>query len=136
MIYVPFTDFQSSARCLDNALLGKMRWHVRDILIDNLYKRNLRIESLTKETAKWSGFEFSLVSYGFELCREWKLRGNICCIEAQLMDLNQLVKCKLPPEPDWLFDNKRIQFERKQLIERLPTWYLGFFNANEPISEK
>lgn len=133
MIYVPFTDFQSSARCLDNELLGKMRWQVRDILIDHLFNPDLYT---VFNNQKWSGYEFALVSYGFELCREWKLRGNICCIEAQLMDLNQLVKCKLPPEPDWLFDNERIQFERKELLQRYFNWYGRFFNVNEPLSEK
>lgn len=71
--FLPYPDFQASAKCLDYKRLGKQRVEAYQIL------RALSGQSKGwvnhPATKMWRGYEVALAKYGAEMCKEWKARG-------------------------------------------------------------
>lgn len=71
--FLPYADFDESARCLDTKRLGKQRveaFQVLKALSDPSYgwQRHPAVN-------QWRGFEDALVAYYAAICREWVRRG-------------------------------------------------------------
>jgi hypothetical protein len=71
--FLPYPDFQESARVLDYRRLGKQRVEAKQIFL-----------ALTEPTygwknhpavKMWRGAEDALLSYGIAMCEEWRARG-------------------------------------------------------------
>jgi hypothetical protein len=71
--FLPYPDFDASARSLDSRRLGKQRVEVLQILnaltIDGKGWANHPV------TKMWRGHEYQLCLYGIAICRAWRQRG-------------------------------------------------------------
>jgi hypothetical protein len=72
--FLPFFDFEMSARCLDRQRLGKQRLeakHILEILLgyrpNDSYKNHPAVQM-------WKGYEYHLANYGCAVCVEWRQR--------------------------------------------------------------
>lgn len=71
--FLPFPDYERSARCLDNKRLGKQRVEVLQIL--NVLKKGQGGWVNHPAVRMWRGHEGALAEYGVAICDEWKRRG-------------------------------------------------------------
>jgi hypothetical protein len=71
--FLPYSDFEKTARSLDRMRLGKQRVETFQIL------KALRDESNGwrnhPATRMWDGYEDALAVYGIAICQEWIGRG-------------------------------------------------------------
>lgn len=73
--FLPYPDFNQSARCLDRLRLGKQRSEAKTILriltgeLPNIRWRN------HPAVRMWRGHEMWLCFYGITICTEWQFRG-------------------------------------------------------------
>ena len=71
--FLPYADYEQTARVLDYRRLGKQRVETFQLLN--------ALDGLTKGWAThpaalmWRGYEASLALYGVVICKEWKRRG-------------------------------------------------------------
>lgn len=71
--FLPYPDFEKTARVLDYRRLGKQRVETKQIL--------MALNGETKgwvnhpATKMWRGHEYELAQYGLSICTEWKRRG-------------------------------------------------------------
>ena len=100
--FLPYKDFEQSAKCLDNKRLGKQRVEVLQILnalygISNGWKNH-------PATKMWKGSEDWLVVYGNVICAEWKSRGykDTCAGKILTFFRNEAYESNLP---QWLKDD-------------------------------
>lgn len=71
--FLPYNNFQKSAKCLDYKRLGKQRcecWQIYKALTEKDY--GWKHHPIVK---MWKGYECALLLYGKEICLEWKKRG-------------------------------------------------------------
>lgn len=73
--FLPYKDFERSAKVLDYRRLGKQRVETKQLL-------NILLGETTKlgwrnhpAALMWQGHEGALARYGFEMSKEWILRG-------------------------------------------------------------
>jgi hypothetical protein len=71
--FLPYPDFNESARILDYKRLGKQRVETLQILKalilpDYGWKNHPAVKM-------WQGYEMNLAAYGMAVCREWVKRG-------------------------------------------------------------
>lgn len=71
--FLPYPNFEKSARCLDNRRLGKQRIEVLTIL----RVLNDEVQGWRNHPAvlMWHGYTEALVEYGCAICDEWIRRG-------------------------------------------------------------
>ena len=71
--FLPYADFEQTAKCLDYRRLGKQRvetWQLYQAIIGNTKGW------VNHPAAKmWRGYECALLNYGIAMCDEWKGRG-------------------------------------------------------------
>jgi hypothetical protein len=71
--FLPYPDFEKTAKVLDYRRLGKQRVETKQIL--------MALNGQTKgwvnhpATKMWAGHERALAEYGLQMCTEWKSRG-------------------------------------------------------------
>lgn len=73
--FLPYPDFEKSAKVLDYRRLGKQRVETYQILLilsDKTEKKGWRNHPAVK---MWKGHEISLCEYGQAICHEWRKRG-------------------------------------------------------------
>ena len=72
--FLPYADFEKSARCLDPRRLGKQRVEAYTLLKVML---NPELQGWRNHPAFkiWDGYDFALISYGMTMCDEWRRRG-------------------------------------------------------------
>jgi hypothetical protein len=128
--FLPYPDFNRTARCLDYKRLGKQRVEVFQILQALLgIKKGWRHHPATK---MWKGYEWCLFDYNCSICLEWRSRGYQDTIYDK-MDLlpfpNQgCLKRSFPP---WLGDERLHQSHRSNLLRKNKEYY-GKFGWMEP----
>jgi len=99
---LPYSDFQLSAKALDNRRLGKQRVETLQIL------KALSLPSYGWQNhpavKMWRGFERGLVAYGIAICDEWRGRGfNDTCLDKIRLYLD--VHPASRSTPTWLTDD-------------------------------
>jgi len=139
--FLPFPDFEASARALDDRRLGKQRIEALQVL-----------RSLTRPAygwkhhpavAMWRGFEEALGAYGVAVCREWRQRGFTDTCEAQILDELDDVGAATPPPtqaelaaagrlPPWLGDDAVHRSHRSALLRKDPERYAEQFGDEDP----
>jgi hypothetical protein len=119
--FLPYPNFEDSARVLDWRRLGKQRVEAKQIYgILMLGKAS----HYHPAWAQWKGYEKALLLYGIIMCREWRGRGYT----DNLMDffLSQL---KNHPEkitfPPWLGDSNFHLAHRVRLVQKDDEYYLN-----------
>lgn len=130
--FVPFADFESSARVLDGKRLGKQRVEVIQIV------RALTVPGYAWSThpaaLMWKGHEEALGRYGLTMCDVWSERGfGDTCAATITTDLaaagvtpirsydELLAAGALPP---WLFDAEVHRSHRSALVRKDPDHYV------------
>ncbi len=100
--FLPYKDFDLTARCLDNKRLGKQRVEVLQIL-NALYGVSAGWKN-HPATKMWKGSEEWLVVYGVSICNEWKARGfkDTCADKIRNFWHNKACESNFP---QWLQGN-------------------------------
>lgn len=127
--FLPYVDFEQSAKVLDMKRLGKQRVEVLQIL-----------RTLSGETQgwknhpavkMWKGYEKWLIFYGLSICDEWIARGyRDTCREKILAYLEQY---KDQPYPKWMGGKIHITHKSK-LIQKNPEHYSPIFGDDIPLN--
>lgn len=136
--FLPYPDFQSSARILDLKRLGKQRIEALQILEINLthkYQQDLADELTIRPwenhpaVLMWRGYEHALCMYGIEICNEWSIRGCIDTCRVKFMDYLQLADFTLPPDPHWIGNETFHLSHQSNLLRKDPQHYGAFFKG-------
>lgn len=119
--FLPYPDFEQSAKCLDRARLGKQRIEVVQLLktllgISNGWKNHPACKM-------WKGYEAALAQYGLAICTEWISRGyrdqQRAVIEGLIRD-HGLTTVEMP---HWLNDARIQDTHRSALIMKAAHHY-------------
>lgn len=115
--FLPYDDFEQTARCLDWRRLGKQRvetWQILQTLIGNSqsWKNHPAVKM-------WQGYEFALVEYGLITCTEWISRGYRDTMRVRFRAIRSL-NFDLP---QWLGDKEFHLSHRSNLVRKLPNHY-------------
>jgi hypothetical protein len=124
--FLPYPEFDRSAKVLDRQRLGKQRVEVLQIITTLVTHRNAWKNH--PATMMWRGHEAMLALYGDAICSEWISRGyQDTCRDK----INKLVIGKPLSTPEWL---GRLDFHashRSNLLRKSPEHY-GQFGWSEP----
>jgi len=116
--FLPYANFETSAKTLDYRRLGKQRVEALQILRANL---GLTVGWVNHPAAKmWKGHEITLVRYGIAMCNEWRDRGfKDSCLDKFNDLLIEAVNQLRGPESD-------VSLSGAQLVanygEEIPAW--------------
>ena len=133
--FLPYADYDESARTLDDRRLGKQRVEALQI-----------VRALTRETygwkhhpvvKMWSGSEEALAAYALAMCREWRRRGFADTVEETVLADVALAgvttvrsQAELASEgllPAWLGDDSVHLSHRAALVRKQPEHYADLF---------
>ena len=129
--FLPYRSFESSARVLDRARLGKQRVETLQIMKALVTGEGWVHHPVTK---MWRGYEFALMSYQKAICNEWVKRGyRDSCLEKTQELFNQLPEDRRKPRvPWWLGKKKFHSAHRANLLRKSPTHYYQFGWPEKP----
>ena len=115
--FLPYPDFQKSAKCLDRARLGKQR--VECLTLLNGGWPNHPVSKM------WLNHMYQLAEYGKAICLEWRSRGyKDTCLEKISAIQAGLIDTGLPP---W-FGNKDFHLaHQSNLVRKNQAFYSKFF---------
>lgn len=116
--FLPYGDFERSARCLDNRRLGKQRVEAFQILrtlerLDDPQRRGWRNHPAVR---MWQGYEDALRLYMNTMITEWRRRGF-----RNTMELAPVAGT--PAAPPWLGDPAFHAAHRANLLRKDPAYY-------------
>lgn len=133
--FVPYGDFDASARSLDSKRLGKQRVEVIQI-----------VRALTRPgygwashpaVLMWRGYEEALGRYGLAMCEVWVERGfGDTCAETIAADLGEagVTRIRRYAElaaagglPPWLTDPAVLRSHQSSLVRKDPKHYRPLF---------
>lgn len=130
--FLPYADFQQSARCLDRQRLGKQRVECLQILktlvgMSDGWANHPAVKM-------WRGYEPALVAYTLECCGEWQRRGYKDTIALQIIVIAAVYA--IPEDwqyPHWMGRWDFHESHRSNLIRKMPErygqiWYGVRFN--------
>jgi len=121
--FLPYSDFNKSAKVLDYRRLGKQRVEALQILkalqIKNYGWKNHPIVKM------WEGYENALIEYKNSMIKEWISRGynNNMRLETIIGQCNY---------PEWLGDDKLHASHRSNLLKKNYEYYSQFNWKEEP----
>jgi len=110
--FLPYADFNASARCLDYRRLGKQRVESFQILNTIENGGGWRHHPCVK---MWIGYENALILYMNACILEWVKRGYKNTMK--LIDVKQAVM------PLWLGDERLHSSHRSNLLRKFPEFY-------------
>jgi hypothetical protein len=124
--FLPYADFQTTAKALDYRRLGKQRVEVFQLL--------RAINGETKGWANhpaarmWRGYEPVLAMYGCMICDEWKKRGYTDNMTSRIADyfyvFGKPSDCSRPP---WLGDPDLHRSHQSNLVRKDAAYYGPLF---------
>jgi hypothetical protein len=120
--FLPYSEYDKTAACLDRLRLGKQRVEVLQILKALTYGSGWKNHPITK---MWKGYELSLIKYGIAICDEWISRGykDICKDKIKLF-YNYLGEQEVKPE--WLGNEELHNSHKSNLLRKFPEHYGQF----------
>jgi hypothetical protein len=126
--FLPYPDFDASARVLDRQRLGKQRVEAKQILL--ALERGTGGWVNHPAVRMWRGYEACLALYGAYICREWLSRGYR---DSLLPFFEQRLAATSPAieSPPWLGDSAFHAAHRSNLLRKAPAHY-GQFGWSEP----
>lgn len=127
--FLPYPDFERTAKVLDYRRLGKQRIEAKQILQlligerDNNWKHHPAVKM-------WAGHEAALVEYAIAICQEWRQRGYI---DNQL-DVFRDYQKKLGPVkyPPWMGSQSFHLSHRQALMFKNSEHYKKYFRKVTP----
>lgn len=127
--FLPYADFQQSARVLDYRRLGKQR--VETLQLVNAIG-GLKGWSRHPAALMWEGHIGTLICYGKIMCEEWISRGYK---DTCLGKLDEMLKayCDQLTDPPWLGDERVHSSHRAALLHKDEIYYKQFNWSECPI---
>lgn len=128
--FLPFADFEKTAKCLDYQRLGKQRVEVKQIL-GSLYGVTTGWGNHPAK-AQWENHKFALIQYGIFICNEWRNRGykDNCLLDIVQFGGDEMVRMIEAHEavemPPWLHDERLHSSHRMALLQKDFSWYSKF----------
>lgn len=115
--FLPFPDFQASARSLDRLRLGKQRVEVLQMLRGQWPHHPASL--------MWKGHERSLARYGIAVCQEWRGRGyHDTCLEKIKAEAERFLETG---DPAWLGREIVHRAYQSNLVRKDPVFYGPMF---------
>ena len=137
--FLPYENFEESAKSLDRARLGKQRVETLQIL-NALQNRKEGIQKgwvNHPAVIMWENAELSLCEYGIAICREWVGRGykDTCLgkIEQKAQTIGGESWREFATPPTWLGDDSFHRSHRSKLYQKKPEYYSQW--ADVPVLE-
>jgi hypothetical protein len=118
--FLPYPDFELTARCLDKSRLGKQR--VEALQIHNIVSGKRTTGGWLNHPAvlMWFGFADALAAYHDAMVTEWQRRGY----NNTMPLLSHNGPAAMPP---WLGDLRLHISHRANLMRKAPKHYGGWF---------
>lgn len=120
--FLPYSDFNRSASCLDRARLGKQRVEVLQII--NTLDSGSRWQN-HPAVLMWKEYREALIHYGLAICFEWQKRGYKDSILEKLFNLSEdpISEINLPY---WFGDERLHASHRSNLLRKDALYYNRF----------
>jgi hypothetical protein len=137
--FLPYPDYESSAKALDYRRLGKQRVECKQILSAMRKQSGGWVNH--PATRMWRGYEVELATYGYYMCREWVGRGyNDTLMPYFLNILDAADEDGYDPRdprrvPPWLGDEAFHASHRSNLLRKDPAYYSQFKWSEPPDME-
>ncbi len=139
--FLPFTDFEQTARALDTRRLGKQR--VETLQIVRALTRPGNGWRNHPAVRMWRGYPEALGAYGAVVCAEWRRRGYADTCEAKINADLRAAGVRVPVRseaelraagqlPPWLADEKLQLSHRSALVRKDPDHYRPLFGDVPP----
>lgn len=126
--FLPYPDFEQTAKCLDYRRLGKQRVEAWQLLL--VMSEGRKAWSNHPAFKMWDGYDIALVLYGVTMCKEWKARRYKDTLEDKFMNLPLAYEnFDMPP---WLGDNKFHSAHRSALLFKNYDFYSQFGWSETP----
>ena len=129
--FLPYQDFQLSAKVLDWRRLGKQRVEAKQLMMALTGAKSGWVNH--PATKMWRGHEKALAQYWLTMCQEWKGRGYVdnLGVEAQAA-LNSMIS-KDVVYPWWLGYESFHAAHRSNLLRKDPVFYgrYGWHESND-----
>ena len=124
--FLPYENFDKSARVLDRQRLGKQRVEVLQILKAIHTGGGWSNHSATR---MWKGYENALIEYGIAICKEWRARGykDTCLEKISAYREHFKGATKLP---HWLGNEKLHLSHRSNLLRKNSEYYREHFPSD------
>lgn len=125
--FLPYPDFEMTARALDYRRLGKQRVEAYQILLvltDSYEKKGWRNHPAVK---MWRGYEIALWNYAIAICDEWISRGYKDTCRVKIFDLLVPAWQSKNEWPAWLGDSKFHKSHQSNLIRKDHDFYAPKF---------
>jgi len=128
--FLPYPDYEATARVLDSRRLGKQRVEV--IQIVRALTRPAYAWKSHPAVLMWAGFEEALGSYGLVMSRVWAEQGFDTCSSTIAADLAAVGIGQLRPQeelaaagelPPWLGDEALHRSHQSALVRKDPAYY-------------
>ena len=125
-VFLPYENFQHTARILDDKRLGKQRVEVFQLLTTTKgWKRH-------PVYLMWEDYKTVLTTYGIAICDEWIERGFSDSIKDELLHISRKFLYPVTDQnllkdticyPPWLGDERLHRSHRSNLKRKDPTHY-------------
>lgn len=130
--FLPYKDFDRSARALDNRRLGKQRPETLQLL-NALYNPNAKGWRNHPAAKMWRGHEGALIRYGVAVCDVWIAKGyKDTCREKILAYASQTPHQEDPP---WLGREDFHASHRANLLRKDLAYYSQHGWTEDPTME-
>jgi hypothetical protein len=150
--FLPYRNFEKSAKCLDFRRLGKQRIEAKQILDILLGRTKSKAWINHPAVRMWRGYELALQEYYNTVVREWVKRGYKNTMELELVDIPNIylqdffvnayssntINIKSGPTkhpdfkiPAWLTE-EFCASHRAALLCKFPEWYSRFGWIEKP----
>jgi len=130
--FLPYRNFQKTAKSLDRQRLGKQRveaWQILQAITNKDYGWQNH-----PAVKMWRGYEVALSEYGIDVCKEWIDRGYKDTLLERFEDF--FIQQDMPVEyPDWLGNETFHSKHRGTLLYKNYEWYSQFGWTETPVYE-
>lgn len=121
--FLPYPDYNQSAKVLDQKRLGKQR--VECLQIINTLAGISEGWQHHPVMHMWRGYETSLIDYGVSICTEWQSRGYTDNVSNMLESLRG--RFRQSCTPPWVGCEAFHRSHRSNLSRKLPYYYNRFW---------
>lgn len=118
--FLPYPNYDATARCLDRARLGKQRVETLQILGAIRFGGGWSNHPAVK---MWASYFESLVLYGVAICDEWIRRGYRDTCRAKIMAYTYATPLVIPT---WLGDSQFHASHQSNLLRKDALYYSQF----------
>lgn len=128
--FLPYPDYEESARTLDTKRLGKQRVEAVQILTALLarYEDTKYGWKYHPATRMWAGHALSLTNYATLMCMVWKEHGykDTCQDKVRQLRFRLMRHESSFNPPSWMGDKYFHESHQSNLLRKLPTHYTQF----------